>query len=428
MVTAKQPGDDWYVEVLSLAGLEISPRNWKIQGWEFSGPPLGVGGFGATFQATRSLNIGPGLRTRASLKILKPPAASGVEIETLFHREIQALGALSSRFVAKLIDAGIENGLPWIATEFIEGFNLQQRIQQSGPLDLREWATLAEHALRALQSAHDVQLMHLDIKPANIMYSTADDAFAIVDFGLAKVKKLYATKNRNLAGTPLFLAPESYRGENNLSSDIFSLGTSLYEAFAGVNPWFEILSKDKSSSKPWHEVYLDALESGPTWSKVPDGIRSILEPMLAIDLKQRPAPRLLLDEVLGIPRLPQAVRSFSEFEVTSENIFEAWQDLNSKILERLKKSGLNGFKLDVQSDAHDEIFFRISQHEDGWKFTCSVPKNPGNLVAMGWKPGVESVVLTRVLPSSTTLQTAAEVIHHALESGYGLRLNEIRLA
>ena len=130
---------------------------------------------------------------------------------------------------------------------------------------------------------------------------------------------------------------------------------------------------------------------------------------------------------MTIPRQPGLMQHPKNFVVTKDNIFHAWQSLQSKLVELITQRGLKDFKLDVHSDHHDEISFRIKEHHDGWHFTCTVPKNPANLVAMGWKPGVESLFLTRILPQTTTPAKAAEVIQHALESGYGLTLESIRL-
>ena len=421
----------WYEEAFaSLGGHPDQPI--EINGWELQRKPLGAGSFGATFKSRRQLQFSTSVWQTAAVKVLNPTMIPAEALSSSFAREVQALTSVKSRFVSRLLDAGIEGKLAWIATEFIDGSDLEAKLQVSKKLAIQEWSTLAEHCLRGLAASHDMDLMHLDIKPANIMFSRADESFAIVDFGLSKAQRLYAIRNKSIVGTLFYAAPEILEGENYKSSDVFSLGTTFYQAWSGKNPWLEIASSmEFPDGFPWDLKYRLALGLEPSWEGFPSKIREIVEPMLSTQAAKRPSPRLTLDLVRAL----QVPTTSSSLTITLERnpsrgdeFFAAWKALENRITSRIEAVGLVDFKLDINSAEHPEICFRVSGSGGDLTATCTVPKSPGTLVAMGWLPSVNSLRLSKKLPSTAKPEDLGREIAHALESGYGLDITKIQLA
>ncbi len=121
----------------------------------------------------------------------------------------------------------------------ISGRSLQQRLDQSGPLELKEILRIGMQTASGLAAAHAQGLVHRDIKPANIMLENGVERVKITDFGLARaVDDSSVTQNGVLTGTPQYMAPEQARGEPvDKRADLFSLGSTLYAMCTGRSPF-----------------------------------------------------------------------------------------------------------------------------------------------------------------------------------------------
>lgn len=151
------------------------------------------------------------------------------------------LASLDHPALARVYDLDIHNGRPFLAMEYIRGQNLVQYMRGK-KLKSQEAALLVARIAQALHAAHACGVIHLDIKPQNIMIDESEKP-RIIDFGLARVQSVWKTDSippGAIAGTTTFLPPESARGENDevdRRSDIFALGAVLYWLLVGNAPY-----------------------------------------------------------------------------------------------------------------------------------------------------------------------------------------------
>ena len=126
-------------------------------------------------------------------------------------------------------------GLPYLVMQYIPGRSLQERLDASGPLEVREILRIGTQAARALAAAHAQGVVHRDIKPANILLENCVERVKLTDFGLARaIDDASLTQSGVIAGTPQYMAPEQARGEPvDARADLFALGAALYAMAAG---------------------------------------------------------------------------------------------------------------------------------------------------------------------------------------------------
>lgn len=198
--------------------------------------PLGKGGMGRVFLAEDTA-----LGRKVALKFLPAALEEDETARERFLREAKAAAALDHPYICKIYEIGEVDGKAYIAMEFIEGTTLQQKIA-GNPLPLGQVLDLGAEIAEALDAAHKKQIVHRDIKSANIMV-TPDGHAKILDFGLARMLAMEAlssskidtysgrlTAHDSTPGTVIYMSPEQVRGEPiDGRTDIFSLGVVLYE-------------------------------------------------------------------------------------------------------------------------------------------------------------------------------------------------------
>ena len=169
-----------------------------------------------------------------------------------------------------------EDGRPYIVMEYVRGSNLREVVRREGALDLRRAVTLARQVASALAAAHDLGIVHRDIKPDNILLAGTgpSESAKVLDFGIAKVKEGFfgegdhvATRTGAVVGTPQYLSPEQALGrrgdELDGRADLYSLGVVLYEMVTGRLPFESdtamgvILQHLQTPPTPPHEVRPD---------------------------------------------------------------------------------------------------------------------------------------------------------------------------
>jgi serine/threonine protein kinase len=211
--------------------------------------PLGAGGMGEVYRARDTR-----LARDVAIKVLPAAFAGDVERLRRFEQEARAAGALNHPNVLTLYDIGTHDGAPFLVTEMLEGGTLGERLQ-AGALPLRKALEIATQAGRGVAAAHEKGIIHRDLKPANI-FLTGDGRVKILDFGLAKLtqpespgsgESQSATVTAGLGGqtgagvvlgTVGYMSPEQVRGKPaDARSDIFALGTILYEMLSGRRPF-----------------------------------------------------------------------------------------------------------------------------------------------------------------------------------------------
>src|SRR5829696_8805594 len=156
-----------------------------------------------------------------------------------FMREAQSAGILSHPNIVTIHDVveQTEEGLAFIAMEYVRGTTLKALLQSDQPMSLAFIVDLVAQIAEALDYAHAHRVIHRDVKPANILI-TADNKVKITDFGIARLDTSNLTQEGQLLGTPNYMAPEQIQGkEIDHRADLFSLGVVLYEMLTRHKPF-----------------------------------------------------------------------------------------------------------------------------------------------------------------------------------------------
>jgi Tol biopolymer transport system component len=202
--------------------------------------PLGAGGMGEVYRA-RDNSLG----REVAIKVLPEQLASDPERLRRFEQEARAAAALNHPNIVAVYRFGTTDGrTPYVITELLQGQTLRERLEQ-GAIPVRKTVDCALHMARGLAAAHDRGIVHRDLKPENI-FLTRDGLVKILDFGLAKLATplsadtqdagatIGSTEPGLVLGTVGYMSPEQVRGQvADHRSDIFSLGTILYEMLSG---------------------------------------------------------------------------------------------------------------------------------------------------------------------------------------------------
>jgi serine/threonine protein kinase/tetratricopeptide (TPR) repeat protein len=195
---------------------------------------LGVGGMGEVYLAEDST-----LRRKVALKLLPERFAEDPERVRRFQREARAASALNHPNVVTIYEVGQAENRHYIATEFIDGRTLRDRILSTQPVSIVEMLDVSIGVASALSAAHEAGIVHRDIKPENIMLRP-DGYVKVLDFGLAKLLEGDALKESStgaVMGTLLYISPEQARGvQPDSRSDIYSLGAVMYEMLTRQPP------------------------------------------------------------------------------------------------------------------------------------------------------------------------------------------------
>jgi serine/threonine protein kinase len=155
-----------------------------------------------------------------------------------FLREARSSAQVRHENVVQVYEVG-ETPLPYIAMEFIPGVTLQERLNRIGPVEPAEVVRIGRQIAEGLAAAHSQDLIHHDIKPANILLEGGVGRVKITDFGLARAADdASISQSGIIAGTPMYMAPEQAKGEKlDRRADLFSLGSVLYQMAAGRPPF-----------------------------------------------------------------------------------------------------------------------------------------------------------------------------------------------
>ena len=160
------------------------------------------------------------------------------EARARFFREAEMAGRLNHPAIVTVYDAGEDQGLAYIAMEYLRGQHLSHFTDSARLLPADTVVGLVARVADALHYAHRQNVVHRDIKPANIMFNADADELKITDFGIARLTDTSRTKTGIVLGTPSFMSPEQLEGRLlDGRSDQFALGVSLYQLLAGQLPF-----------------------------------------------------------------------------------------------------------------------------------------------------------------------------------------------
>jgi serine/threonine-protein kinase len=208
--------------------------------------PLGVGGMGRVYKA-----IQQPLDRVVALKVLNPryDGTRDPGFERRFFLEASMTAKLKHPNTITVYDYGrTDEGIYFIAMEYLEGETLQQILSREGPMPWQRAVAIGAQVARSLREAHKLGLVHRDLKPANVMIlseGTGGEAVKVLDFGLVKAfasdlmqkSDTELTQAGVLLGSPLYMAPEQARSETDQRTDIYSLGVLLFQCMAGRPPF-----------------------------------------------------------------------------------------------------------------------------------------------------------------------------------------------
>ena len=193
------------------------------------------GGMAAIWEAQDAL-----LDRRVAVKLLHPQYADDPEFLERFRREARAAARLSHPNIVPIYDVGEdpETRAPFIVMELVEGGNLKDRIRRAAPLSDREIRSIGATLAATLEYAHGKGLIHRDVKPQNVLMGE-DGRPRLTDFGIAEaLASSGLTRTGAVMGSVHYIAPEVVRGRKAVpQSDVYSLGTVLYEMATGRVPF-----------------------------------------------------------------------------------------------------------------------------------------------------------------------------------------------
>ena len=160
------------------------------------------------------------------------------DVHDRFFREAETAGRLNHANIVTIYDVGEDQGLAYIAMDFLQGDSLLKYTTSNSLLPMGEVLAVAIKVAEGLDYAHKHHVVHRDIKPANIMYDRTSGRVKITDFGIAALTDMSKTKTGTILGSPLYMSPEQVQGHKvDGRSDLYSLGVSVYQMLRGELPF-----------------------------------------------------------------------------------------------------------------------------------------------------------------------------------------------
>ena len=237
-LTMKMADDDETIAMRVTAGMvpaggepkvgEVFAHRYEIQG------VLGRGGMGVVYRAhDRDLDDGVAIKTLRSEALSADPT-----LLDRFKQEIRLARRITHPNILRTHDLGETGGLRYLSMELVKGLTLKQLVEAGDILPTPVGLRIAKQICAGLAAAHEVGVIHRDIKPQNIIIE-ATGGLKIMDFGIARLKEERGmTAEGTVVGTPDYMSPEQARGLTlDFRSDIYSTGVVLYEVFTGTLPF-----------------------------------------------------------------------------------------------------------------------------------------------------------------------------------------------
>jgi serine/threonine protein kinase len=236
---------------------------------------LGRGGMGIVY---RALDLR--LDREVALKRLPGNLRDHPKAIQLFVREAQACARLNHRNIVTIFDTDQEDDNFFITMELLQGYPLNVIRRKKGNLAPRDVLRIGIQVADGLQYAHTRQIVHRDIKTANLFFTT-DKVVKIMDFGLAKMVEEVRRGTTVMGGTPYYMAPEQSAGEEvDHRSDLYALGVTLYELVSGHVPFEDgdVAYQHRHTAAPDPRVHVP---------EIPGALADLILQLLAKDRDQR---------------------------------------------------------------------------------------------------------------------------------------------
>lgn len=275
---------------------------------------LGRGGMADVYVAQQK-----SLARQVAIKVLRPDLARDANYVERFRREARAAAKLTHPNIVQVYEVGQWSGRHYIVQEFVDGKNLRQHLDRSGPLSVDEAVMVLLGVSEALQAAAESGITHRDIKPENIMLSSRG-AVKVADFGLARVSGTEGSSDLTQVGltmgTPRYMSPEQVQGKPvDVRSDLYSLGVSMYHLLSGRPP-FEADDPLAMAVKHLHETPPPLAVARPT-GDLPDWLPPVIDRLLAKSPADRFASPAELAQVIRRGLLQEADNDSDTVTATS---------------------------------------------------------------------------------------------------------------
>ncbi|MEV0218278.1 PQQ-binding-like beta-propeller repeat protein [Streptomyces sp. NPDC050704] len=256
---------------------------------------IGSGGMGVVY-------LGRSVSGRAvAVKVVHARYADNAEFRARFRQEIAAARRVSGAFTAPVVDADPDAERPWMATTYVPGRTLAERVAESGPLDWPALRRLGTELAEALREIHRAEVVHRDLKPSNVLLEGEGEGdrpgvVRVIDFGISRAASSdVRTQTGMVMGSPPFMAPEQFSRPREVGPavDVFSLGAVLVYAATGRSPF--------EAENAYLAAY-NTVHSEPELGELPEPLRPLVSACLAKEPADRPASGAVLDTLAGLPQ------------------------------------------------------------------------------------------------------------------------------
>ncbi|MFI9239395.1 serine/threonine-protein kinase [Streptomyces sp. NPDC053079] len=270
---------------------------------------LGSGGMGVVHLARSASGL------RLAVKVVHAEYAADPEFRARFRQEVAAARRVSGAFTAPVVDADPDGERPWMATLYIPGPTLSERVKRNGPLSPDEVRRLTAGLAEALRDIHRAGVVHRDLKPSNVLL--AEDGPKVIDFGISRpYDSELRTETGKLIGTPPFMAPEQFQRPREVgpAADVFALASLLVHAATGRGPF--------ESESPYIVAY-QVVHDEPDLTGVPEDLVPLIRACLAKEPADRPTPDVIMGMVPLAPSSPSASPSGSSSALPAQRVSSA---------------------------------------------------------------------------------------------------------
>jgi serine/threonine protein kinase len=265
-----------------------------VAGYRIEGV-LGRGGMGVVYRATQL-----SLDRPVAVKVIAPELAGDVTFRARFKRESRIAASIEHPNVIPVYEAGEGEGLLFLTTRYVEGTDLRALLEADGTLEPARAARLLAQVAAALAAAHRRDLMHRDVKPANVLVDREDgrEHAYLTDFGIARhvAATSALTATGSVVGTLDYLAPERImEGGGDARADVYALGCVLFQVLTGSVPY----PRDHDAAKMYAHLNAPVPDARELKDTVPDALADLAmramakEPDARIDSAAELAERLL---------------------------------------------------------------------------------------------------------------------------------------
>ncbi|NRQ35056.1 serine/threonine protein kinase [Nonomuraea sp. NN258] len=252
---------------------------------------LGRGGMGTVHLAEDSAG------QRVAIKVINPELSQHEQFRMRFRREADAARRVRRFCTAAVLEAALDGDQLYVVTEYVPGPNLEQAVQQGGPMRGSSLDALAVSVATALTAIHGAGVVHRDLKPSNVLLSPVGPR--VIDFGIARALDTLGgvTGTGELVGTPRYMAPEVLRGDPvSPACDVFSWGCLVAFAASGRAPF---------GGDTLPAIVYQVLNAEPNLDDVEPGLRELVRAALDKDPGRRPTAQQLLDHLVGRSAQPE---------------------------------------------------------------------------------------------------------------------------